>query len=150
MEYNFHVMEKPGGDYYRPLGTDPHAPCPELPELFQASCYQELPQWWAKHFNNDYAKMGLLCSVLAKGTPQFDSCYQGIGNTISEQSMYNYKNIVESCAQMPDQSEQALCREGATWQLIGRGGADRESYVLLCESLSEQKRIACMSLVDAW
>lgn len=151
MEYNFHTMEMPLGDYYRPMeDEDPHAPCMSLPEQFRASCYQEQPLWWAKHFDNDYKKMGMLCAELPAHTPHSDSCFMGVGNAISEKSLYEYTEVISQCGTMPEEYAQALCREGASWQFIGREGEDRDAYILLCESLDQQRRDACMNMLDAW
>ncbi len=150
MEYNFHTMEEPSEDYYRPLGENMYLPCISLPEQFQASCFQEQPQWWARHLSNDYKRMGELCAELSVGTANSNACFQGIGNTITEQSRYAYDVVIKECNTMPHEHAQALCREGASWQFIGRGEEDRNAYILLCESLNAERRDACMSSIDAW
>lgn len=150
MEYNFHTMEAPSGAYLRPLESDVYAPCSSLPSEFLRTCFLEQPQWWEQHFQYDFQKMGELCAALPSSNDQSDACFQGIGKAMVQQVQYNYDEIIHICSMMPSDTSAALCREGSSWLLIGRGGEDRDAYLLLCDSLSVEKREACRNTADAW
>ena len=148
MEYNFHTMEYPGGEYLREIEEDVFSPCTDVPERYQDSCYQELPQLWTWQYDHDFELMGEMCGTLEEDTSIYKECFYGIGRIVSERVLYDFDAMVTACATMTNERTASLCREGASWLLIGTNGAQRETYLRLCDTLPSERKESCISVQD--
>lgn len=143
MEYNFHTMDESTQGYLREATDNLYEPCDTLPERYRASCYFEQVQWWQNIFNNDFKKIGELCSVLKDEEASYLACYNGIGNYVAAHAEFEQETILALCAEMPDQETQGYCHEGASW--LVKPGADGEARARsLCEVLEEPYRTQCL------
>lgn len=150
MEYNFHTMEESEGTTYtRDSSGDLYEPCSSLPEEFQPSCYHEQVQWWLTVFDNDFEYVGSLCVPLKDNSISWDSCYQRIGNFITEFRNGDYDTIIEMCSKMENDTADHLCREGSTYPMTAIP-AYRETKLRLCDTLSSEVQKRCFATVDDW
>ena len=116
MEFNVPLSENERGESVvlpRPFDIDnPYAPCDTVAESFVASCYYELPQWWAQIFENDYEKLSSLCAGLSD--QKFSElCFLKIGNLVVSNSTTDTSEIEMVCTSMATQAGTARCLFGA-------------------------------------
>ncbi len=115
MENNFRTVYKDGESTI--TIREPHGslyePCRSLDVKFRQSCYFEQASWWRVALHSDYKKIGELCTGL-KGLEK-DACLLGLGNSVSESSLYNKSLSIEACGQMPDDYSKVMCRTGSAW-----------------------------------
>ncbi len=125
MEYNLRIMlgiEAP----FRQVDNDNYlAPCDIVPKDALPICIFWLPQWWAsllhsKHafgegdpqsnYLADYKEVGRLCRSLNLSRELEDSCFQGVGATVSGAGD-SLEYVIEACTGASENMrEQVLCR----------------------------------------
>lgn len=113
MEYNLKSMQNPTftPSLMRPFdGTNPFAPCPDLPTMYQLTCYERLPEWWnfqlglGKHFK----EMGDLCGQIENFLYK-NACYEGIGSSAYFTGMYNNVHSLSFCNALSDATGKSIC-----------------------------------------
>ncbi len=90
--------------------------------------------------------MGEMCSALESGTSISNECYYGIGRVVAERVAYAYDHIIDACDTMPNEHTASLCREGASWLLIGTIGEGAETYLRLCDTLPSKRKDGCVAV----
>ncbi len=144
MEYNFHTMDDSvGNTYQRDTKDDLYAPCNNLPERFQASCYFEQVQLWQNMFESDFKYIGSLCSQLQWGSDKYRACYNGIGNYVAAEFKNSYTGILSQCSLMPDEQSKGLCYEGASW-LVRFDSNILYNPEILCAEVQDPFRTSCL------
>lgn len=149
MEYNFPTVIGKGTASFtvrEDEGKDYHQPCKSLPDKYKSACYFEQTSWWAQILNEDYRKMGELCQEINDRLPKED-CFIGIGNTVTEISMYDKEEVFSACQQMPSQNEIVLCRAGASWAFFANP-EKRNAATSICEGLGEEGEVRCIDKSD--
>jgi hypothetical protein len=142
MEFNFHTMESFRAENRKLDPENPHYPCNEVPDKFRQACYFEQAQWWAQVVDGGYAQLGVLCKEVNEKSA-LEACFRGIGNTIAPSTKYNSTETIASCALMPGDEEELLCREGASWSFYAEPSA-RDRVGEVCIGLGEVRSKRCL------
>lgn len=143
MEYNFHTMADP--DLTSPRAFDKahaQAPCDTLP-LYREACYFDIPQWWIRSSNGDYALAAALCREVS-ATKEQEACFRGIGNVLAPETQYTVKKTLEVCKSLGSSVESLLCRQGASWSFFAEPRV-REHALEICEGLSKIEQGSCVN-----
>ncbi|MBI5613356.1 hypothetical protein HY947_00355 [Candidatus Gottesmanbacteria bacterium] len=120
---------------------NPYDPCPTVEDMFKRACYYRLPSWWNELFH-DFDKIGDLCGAVDDNTER-KSCFLGIGNAFHPQYKINQSEIQVLCKTAKKYTDGAYCYAGSRWALFVLGRTDDASA--LCESLSEEDKVICMT-----
>ncbi len=149
MEYNVPIIitEEDATAVSRPVDPKkPYAPCPELPQNFQASCYYSIGQWWNQTdtYRYDWKTQGLLCKNIPNPS-HMETCYLGIGNVAAPDNGFDPEKTIDSCKKMPDSKGIITCQAGASWSFA----ANPEYEPLakkMCDKLSASDTKECLRL----
>lgn len=114
----------------------PYAPCTEVAEEYQNSCYFELGQWFRQTPNTDY---GGLCDALTGSRKE--KCFLGIGTDMTR-GWKDAATLIRQCARYSSENELA-CRAGAAWSLVGT-----QTAVQLCSYENTARSQKCIELAD--
>jgi hypothetical protein len=76
------------------------SPCDEFADIYEKSCYFELPRWWNRVLSSDFQKMGYYCSVV-KDIKSQESCFSGIGDAVSLLSDPGIEKSLSICKSLP-------------------------------------------------
>lgn len=117
MEYNFPAKTDHSGTVPRELQKDVYSPCSELPSEFQLSCYFELPQWWFKVYDKDFAKASAMCGEVPIQHNR-EWCFYGLGHYTATTLSYDVQQTAEVCDSLIYQDAKLWCRVGASWIFV--------------------------------
>jgi len=112
MEYNVPLVE--GQDGFSEVVPrsfqegNPYEPCGTVPNEFRASCYYELPQWWQRSFQDDYAVIGRLCAEIPDDE-YIRGCFVKTGDLIAHNGQENLDIVKELCSKMPTSYGEGAC-----------------------------------------
>lgn len=139
MEYNIPLRYTDDGSnfFVEPRSFDavhPYAPCPDVSEEFRASCYHELPQYWARIFDNNWRTLGLLC--LDEAEVYQDECFHGMGNVIAPSAQYDPEQARDLCNEIPHDKGSYICRVAAAWSVTLDGAGVEASRIICPESVA--------------
>lgn len=143
MEYNFNTISHTKPMKVRKLDTtSPYAPCDELPDSYQNSCYYSQPQWWNSVYNQDYKKIGTLCQKLTE--EQKEICFLATGSMAGQATSYNAQETLKKCNAISSVYENMLCKAGATW--IYKAAKQHIEYSsLFCDSVPSYLYKTCVT-----
>ncbi len=114
-------------------------PCLSVAERFKQSCYFEQASWWNRILNSDYNRIDKFCSSL-KVDKERESCFLGLGNTITESLSYNPQGVIAACSKMSDKESEMLCRAGAAWAFFSNPDKRSQSERICIGLESYEKR----------
>lgn len=146
MEYNVPLETMEGGAVAvqaRPL-VDTQKPfdiCPDMPDQYRQSCYQELPQWWIQVLTTDIGEMGKICSTAETEVLRI-VCYNGITKIVPSQGQYSPSTIITMCSSMPNDTERTRCLVGASWGLVNNVGLVEEAAEV-CAQVPAAEQYRC-------
>lgn len=151
MEYNVPIVLSAENSKIEPRvlnKKNPYAPCTEVPEKYQESCYHEMPQWWdkSKVFDKDYKKIGELCQAIVSSTSK-ESCFLGTGNVAAPSSNYVVADTISKCNQMPTTDSKVTCQSSASWSFFS-SITYRSLSEQVCANLDDVTRQRCVKKSD--
>lgn len=117
------------------IKNDIYYPCASVDKQFQTACFHTIGQWWARIYNRNYKKMGILCSDVTNGDNR-TACYVGIGTVVAPQSNYNASDTKKRCEQIDSQHGQILCKQSAASAFVGLK-KEKENIEIILEGLSD-------------
>lgn len=122
--------------------TSPYAPCPEMPEEFQASCYHELPQWWYEVYSHDFPRMVALCNAVSISDGK-SACFAATGIVMADDAKYRGIPVAELCATIPDYDGEVQCATQGAWAIHFNGSDPVREASLACSKIKEADKKGC-------
>ncbi len=122
----------------------PYAPCTDVAEKYQASCYFELGGWLHEVFAKEYTKIGAVCAGL-KEVHRTD-CFLGVGAGIPAQDGYDVDSARSTCGLFSSLDETS-CRAGVRWAFY-QEPQHRAEAPKACAGSDTVRESACERLGD--
>lgn len=152
MEYNLYSSVAIRQDPRAVIGGDWYAPCDSLQDIFQASCYYWLPQWWYERLHADGARyvavdtfvtLGNLCRNVANS--EFNrQCFQRVGQLSIFGGGHIPEKTIQVCKTLShDSREELLCRAYAAHVLSNSESSGMEQGLLMCADLEGEQKAFC-------
>ena len=140
MEFNQISMLDLSGESQRVLSEEGlHFPCSKVNQEYQSECYFEQVIWWLTMSDNDFERVGKLCSeVTSEKAKQW--CFRRVGEFASELTKNDIKGTQKICNQMPDEGISYCLQMAQDWWIAD----DR-----VCENIDPSYREICLSPVPA-
>ncbi len=133
---------------FEPMGTDPFAPCDQLPAVYDRSCYFNQAQWWIvelrpgdtqngqANFDTIFKQTGTLCDESPKAF--IGACFEGLGAITPIDANYDAPLAKQLCVDATsDPSDQLYCRSFAA-NTITTSGPKGSSGLPVCDGLAGQ------------
>lgn len=145
MEYNVPILvtDTDVSVTNRPLikGKE-YSPCTTIPQMYQASCYEQISQWWPIFYHNDLAKVAELCSKVM-GEENKMGCYRGMGDFIAMRS--NFKGVIAKtkCEKIKSPEGQFQCKDEA-YGVLFYHPQKHDDIKRICNGLPKDKKNICL------
>ncbi|MBI3577177.1 hypothetical protein HY086_04025 [Candidatus Gottesmanbacteria bacterium] len=128
---------------YRPFDrAKPYGPCPILRAKFQRVCYFTLPGWWWNVIAADASAVADLCQRI-ENIQHRDSCFEGSGVMIAQQTKDNREETVRLCHMMSAVEAERRCRSAAAAEFWLHPESHQKAFTV-CEGLSSTEEKKCL------
>lgn len=121
--------------------ADPYAPCDDVPNEYQASCFYELGNWL--RFSQAEGIAGDVCRSVTN--THRDDCLLGIGNSLGVAMNNSPEDAIAYCSHY-DASDALLCRAGASWSFWSSN--KKVEAAQMCAYEDEAQTDTCLTHAD--